>query len=121
MTATAMSLIISSFITGITEDISLLDAIIVVYGACLAVDEHDGVHLLTEDISSCPTDRGFCFWCLSSGRAFSAIDNERSNGSQACLIPPLDHRQLAAFSVNVRFCALCLGQGPFIWPVSLRM
>jgi hypothetical protein len=33
MTATAMSLIISSFITGVMEEISLLDAIVVVYGA----------------------------------------------------------------------------------------
>lgn len=41
MTATAMSLIISSFITGVMEEISLLDAIVVVYGASLLSSQRE--------------------------------------------------------------------------------
>ncbi len=113
MTSTAFSLIISSIVTSAKNEISLLDAIVVVYGNC-----HPKFHSLSRSHQpSDPAPRArLRLRPLRAPRAYiQALCHARS------ALAPSDRRELGALCADLRLRALRLDRRAHLGRLAARM
>jgi len=118
MTSTAFSLIITSFVTSATGAITLLDAIVVVYGQSCHLFFSSGFCFSTivPKYSAVSANSSIGFWIIRNRRP------RRQDDSFTLGAFPSSHCcQLDTFSPHVFFRFVCLDISTYLWVRPIRM